>query len=224
MLAQTTITGHFYGPDGTAVTGRAIISINLPTVLNHCTTPAQTVAYRSVQVAINGGTLGSLSLLSGPCMVVQHTPTVQTGQGAGFGAVINSYTGTDLSGTVVYTTGAAPNSTSGTGTTPSTTAQVVVVFAGGPYRPGPACYIAPVVFYPSLSSAPLQLNSNTTGSTEVFYAVNTPAANTSYQFSFYCQIQPYTVKILDSTNRLLYQGQWIVPNQGSADVSVLDPK
>lgn len=70
--AQVTITGSFKNPDGTAVSGRVLISLARPTVTVSCPT-TQVVTLRQVTVRVTSGTLGSLSLY--PSTAVCMSPT-----------------------------------------------------------------------------------------------------------------------------------------------------
>jgi len=206
LFAQTTITGTFKNPDTTNLTGKVVLSLTKPTINNYCTTPTQVVAFATSTIKITSGTLGALSLIAGPCMVPTHTPTATPGTGAGAGGTI-MVSGTDLQATLSIVTGTSP--------TPNGPI-VTVVFTGGPYVPAPQC----IITSPAIVSN-VAFTSNTGRSIQI---TGIAPSMTAFNISYYCQVTPYLARVYNSSNVLLYSGNWIVPNQASADVSVLDPR
>lgn len=207
LPAQTTITGTFQNPDGTNLTGYIQLSINRPTVNNFCATPYQVLPFKQIRIPITNGTMGSLSLTAGSCMVVQKTPTVTVGSGAGAGATASLTSGTDLQGQLSVTTGTGPNASGPVAT---------IGFGGGPYNPTPSCtFVGPagatIIYATSKASISITVTS-------------TLAAHTMYSFSWTCQVMPYLASVYQSNGTLLYTGHWIVPNSvTSVNVATLDP-
>ena len=71
-----TVSGTFKNPDGTTLTGKAVVSLPRSTVTNTCTTPNQIVSFRQVTVAITNGVLGTLQLYPSSCLSPAQPCTV----------------------------------------------------------------------------------------------------------------------------------------------------
>lgn len=229
LAAQVSITGTFNNPDGTGVNGRLLVSLAKSTVTNSCQ-GNQVMTWTQNQVKITNGTLGSLSLWASTCLSVAKvssgTPTVLLGPAAGTGATLaTSCTLCNVAGTVTLTTGTNPTAgnlysfTTGQSQLAQYTLGVMVlqtVNGNQPYcslHPTGGAINAPVVWNWNIGQ--------TTTSLTLAASQTALAPSTAYTWSYSC-VQPYIVTVVRSDGTVLYTGKWSVPNQGSADVTVLD--
>lgn len=201
---QTPITGSFLTPDGIGINGRIQVSMNRPTIVNYCSTPVQTVAYRTTYRTITNGTLAALTLQATDCLVPQMTPTVKPQSAAGTGATASvGGGGTDLNASITLNTGAMPIAG----------AVVALTFGGGPYTPSPTCWVVP-------AAQNWLYQSSSTGLIFSTSQVLNPTA--AYTIAYYCAVTPYTATLRDSSGNVLYMRHWVVPNVNTGvDASVL---
>ena len=229
--AQTTITGTFKNPDGSGVTGRALVSLQKSTVVNGCSA-RQVMTIQQISTKITNGTLGSLSLWPSTCLSVApvstKTPILSVGDAAGTGAAVSAVCGTfcGVSGTITLTTGTNPAAgseysfTTGRSLLSQNTLAVLMLFT--PKGNQPYCVLQPRSSNSINAPVVWQWGIGTQTTSLTLAASTVPlAASTAYTWSYSC-VQPYIVTVVRSDGTTLYTGKWSVPNTGSADVTVLD--
>jgi hypothetical protein len=214
VSAQTvTITGTFRNPDTTPVNGTLSVWLTETTINNSCTTPAQVVTFKRVNVPIVNGTLGSLSLYPSPCLFEGSIsfPTFVPMDGAGAGATVTG-TGDNRAGQFTLVTGTTPLAN-------SQQMQMVFTTTGGGSLP--YCTLQPATSNaPGGSSYNFDIGRSNT--TLTITSGSLPlAASTAYSWKYLCA-KPYVVQVKNQAGVQLYKGLWAVPNTSPIDVTQLD--
>jgi hypothetical protein len=214
----TAITGTFVLPDSSNFNGSAVVQLTQPTVTNTCGSPKQVVTFKKVTTQITAGSLGSLNLYASPCLLpgVAGNGLAIPLSGAGLGASA-SLTG-QWYGTLTLVAGTNPSALTG------------VVKTGLTVPNGVTCYMQPSNTNASGSGVTLSQTTQARQTPTVIGRYLTLTAGSTalgagltYTWTFAC-VEPYTVNVYDSSQRLAYSAQWVVPGLGggSADVTQID--
>ena len=208
LSQTTTVTGTLVYPDGTPVNGKLSVQLTRSSVINQCTT-RQVVPFRQVFATITNGTLGSLNLFPSQCLILGFAgnSSVLAYDGAGIGPTV-SITGTNF-GTLTLTTGTTPKPNVGI-------ARIVFNKIAG--AGSVTCYAIPSNGA-AVALTGLTYANNNIQSLLISVGATPLVAATTYQWNYDC-VQPYSVIVYDSRNKVLYKANWSVPATSFSPVDI----